>query len=118
VADTLNPAGPTATPVITTNITIEANGAELLWVGSQPARAFTVESTGHLTIRNAYIKGFHVKGGNGTRGGGGGLGAGGAIFVKGGGLVIENSTFESNGAVGGNGSANVHQDEKVAAEAA
>ena len=111
VGDTLNPVGPTATPVITTNITIEANGAELQWVGSQPARAFAVLSTGHLTIRNAYIKGFHVKGGNGARGGGGGLGAGGAIFVKGGGLVIENSTFEGNGAVGGNGSANVQQDE-------
>lgn len=106
VADTLNPAGPTATPVITTSITIEANGAELLWVGSQPARAFTVLSTGHLTIRNAYIKGFHVKGGNGAHGGGGGLGAGGAIFVKGGGLVVESSTFESNSALGGNGAAN------------
>jgi hypothetical protein len=44
-----------------------------------------------------------VKGGDGgLAGGGGGLGAGGAIFNAGL-LVVENSTFDGNGAVGGNG---------------
>lgn len=111
IEDVDNSVGPTATPPIRSSITIEANGAELLWTGADHARAFVVEATGHLTIRNAYIKGFNARGGNGSRGGGGGLGAGGAIFVKGGGLVIENSTFDGNSAVGGNGSANVNRDE-------
>ncbi len=52
------------------------------------------------------MKGFAVKGGNGAGGGGGGLGAGGAIYVRGGTLTVEKSTFEGNGAVGGNGSHN------------
>ena len=75
-------------------------------MGRQPeARAFAVASTGDLTIRDAYIKGFVAKGGNGANGGGGGMGAGGAIYVKGSGsLTIDSSTFEHNGAIGGNGS--------------
>jgi hypothetical protein len=105
VRDHRNPFGPTATPVITdASITIEANGAVLQWVGPQNARAFAVDATSHLTIRNAYIKGFTTKGGDGRDGGGGGMGAGGAIYVHGGGLTIENSTFEANGAIGGSGS--------------
>jgi CSLREA domain-containing protein len=107
VNETQNPFGPTATPLVTSNVTIEADGATLQWLGSENARAFAVASTGNLTIRFAYIKGFHAKGGDGgTGGGGGGLGAGGAIYVKGGGaLTVENSTFEGNGAIGGNGGA-------------
>ncbi len=114
VNDHNNPFGPTATPMITTlanftplaNITIEANGSRLELVpGSPIMRAFAVDGTAHLTIRNAHIKGFGAKGGNGAGGGGGGMGAGGAIYVNGGGLTVENSTFEANGAIGGNGSA-------------
>ena len=54
---------------------------------------------------NVHIRGFRAKGGNGGgAGGGGGLGAGGAIFLKGGGqLTIEGTTFERNGAIGGDG---------------
>lgn len=120
-ADSHNPFGPTATPIIFSNITIEANGAVLeLAAGSPNMRAFAVgtasvntnpagaanviSGTGNLTIKNAYIKGFTVKGGNGKGGGGGGMGAGGAIYIQGGGLTVVNSTFEGNGAVGGNGS--------------
>ena len=127
VEDADNPMGPTATPMITSNITIEANGSTLQYVPSAIAgvhtfhpesiplyfRAFAVGDAGHLTIRNAYIKGFLTHGGNGgiispgfnqnEGGGGGGLGAGGAIYVDGGGLVVENTTFDSNGAIGGNG---------------
>ncbi len=55
------------------------------------------------------LKGFIIKGGDGVCGGAGGLGAGGAIYV---GKVdsgvptldVEDSTFDSNFAVGGNGS--------------
>jgi uncharacterized repeat protein (TIGR02543 family) len=127
VDDAHNPFGPTATPIIFSTITIEANGARLEHVGNLNMRAFAVgiasvdlnpggtpnvvSGTGSLTIRNAYIKGFVVKGGDGGLGagggglgaGGGGLGAGGAIYLNGGGLTIENSTFEGNGAMGGNG---------------
>ena len=104
VDDQNNPFGPTATPMITSRITIEMNGTRLQWIGSGAARAFAVSSTGDLTIRNAYIKDFVARGGNGAYGGGGGLGAGGAIYVKGSGsLTVESSTFEHNGAFGGLG---------------
>ena len=105
VNDADNPAGPTATPIITSDITIEANGATLQWTSTARARLFTVGSTGRLTIRNAYIKGFTTKGGDGADGGGGGMGAGGAIYVMNGRLIVDSSTFDSNVAAGGNGSA-------------
>ena len=110
--DAHNRYGPTATPIIFSKITIEGNGATLQWVGSVSSRLFAVgtvdepgfgSGTGSLTLRNVYVKGFNVKGGDGgLLGGGGGLGAGGAILVAGT-LVVENSTFDGNGAVGGNG---------------
>lgn len=96
--------GPAATRVIDKTLYIEANGTLLLKGGSAKFRAFNVGPGGHLIIRNAHIKGFSVKGGNGADGGGGGLGAGGAIYVKGGTLTVEACTFENNSAFGGNGS--------------
>jgi hypothetical protein len=112
--DAHNIFGPTATPLIISNITIEGNGATLQWTGAGNSRLFAIgplddpnfpSGTGSLTLRNVYIKNFHVKGGDGGNGGGGGgLGAGGAIYVgDGASLTVENSTFDSNGAVGGNG---------------
>jgi hypothetical protein len=113
--DAHNIAGPTATPLIFSNITIEGNGSTLQWTGTGNSRLFAIASiddpdfpqgTGSLTLRNVYIKGFHIKGGDGGNdGGGGGMGAGGAIYVLTGFLTVENSTFDSNGAVGGNGGA-------------
>src|SRR6266403_3022591 len=116
VSDAYNYMGPTATPIIFSTMTIEAAGATLQWMGTGNSRLFAIgqatvktpngvaSGTGGLTIRNAYIKGFHVHGGNGGGGGGGGrLGAGGAIYVHTGTLVVENSTFDSKSAVGGNG---------------
>jgi hypothetical protein len=43
-------------------------------------------------------------------GGGGGMGEGGAIYVQSGGLTIENSTFDGNGAIGGDGSVDFSPD--------
>ena len=103
VDDLVNPTGPTATPLITSTITILGYGSTLERVGSGNFRLFAVGLGGHLTIRRAYIKGFRAQGGNGNAGGGGGLGAGGAIYVMGGVLVIEASTFEGNSAFGGTG---------------
>jgi uncharacterized repeat protein (TIGR02543 family) len=126
VDDAHNPFGPTATPIIFSNITIEASGARLEHVGNLKMRLFAVgaasvdlnpggpskivSGTGKLTIRNAHIKGFVVNGGNGGfGGGGGGMGAGGAIYVKDGAVIIDSSTFEANGAIGGNGSASTSE---------
>lgn len=99
-----NYTGPTATPMVTSPITIAANGATIRHAGNLVAyRAFAVGESGSLTIREAYIKGFEVWGGDGRDGGGGGTGAGGAVYVHGGSLTVERSTFEQNGALGGDG---------------
>ena len=116
LGDSHNYLGPTATPIIFTKITIEGNGATLQLVNTfRPAisRLFAIgtisdpalgSGTGNLTLKNVYVKGFNIRGGNGGMGsGGGGLGAGGAIYVHEGALTVEDSTFENNGAVGGNG---------------
>jgi hypothetical protein len=113
--DAHNPYGPTATPIINSNITIQGNGATLLG-GSTPARLFAVGSatistpngvssgTGSLFLENVNVQGFYIRGGDGGYcGGGGGLGAGGAIYVQNGSLGIQDSTFHSNSAIGGNG---------------
>jgi hypothetical protein len=109
IDDPFNYMGPTATPMVISNITIEASGARLEHAPNGVLfRAFAVADTGSLTIRNVHVKGFAVKGGDGDSGGGGGMGAGGAIYVHGGSLTIENSTFENNGAAGGNGGRRVY----------
>jgi len=128
IDDPYNPLGPTATPIVLSNITIEGHGATLVrsnpgrdFAGLPNFRAFAVakrsfgdpdgnlgvagDGTGNLYLKNLYIKGFTAKGGAGKGGGGGGLGAGGAIYVYNSVLTVENSTFEDNGAGGGNGSA-------------
>ena len=85
--DAYNPYGPTATPIIFSTITIEGNGATLQWTGGSgnvrllavgPASVTvrdsngnplaTISGTGGLTLRNVYVKGFHVKGGDGGPG--------------------------------------------------
>lgn len=101
IDDADNAAGPTANPIITSNITILASGATLQKLGTVNFRLFTVGDSGHLTIERAFIRGFHAKGGDGGLGGGGGMGAGGAIYVMRGVLSIDASTFEANSAAGG-----------------
>src|SRR5215212_3410971 len=77
VDDERNYVGPTATPAVTSTILIEGAGARLEHVpNGVNFRAFAVAATGSLTLRELYVKGFTVKGGNGAGGGGGGLGAG------------------------------------------
>lgn len=118
--DITNDVGPTATPVITSTVTIEAYGATLEYApacsegsGQVPCpdpsflpytfRLFAVGTTGSLTIINANIKGFVAQGGSGRDGGGGGMGAGGAIYIQGGKLEILDSTLNNTTAIGGNG---------------
>ena len=135
VDDAGNPLGPTATPLIWTRMTLEAHGATLQFVPSTRTgqglfhpeaapvtfRAFAVGDAGSLTIKSAHIKGFVVHGGNGgyisdasiggagrnDSGGGGGMGAGGAVYVRNGELVVDGSTFEGNGAIGGDGGGSI-----------
>jgi len=123
--DAYNPFGPTATPIIFKNITIQGNGATLKWTGTGNSRLFAVgfasindtldnkivSGTGRLTLQDVYIKGFKAHGGDGACGAGGGLGAGGAIYIGKTSsavpaLTVTNSTFDSNSARGGSGSFN------------
>jgi len=105
VDDANNATGPTATPIITSTITIEGNGATLQWANvNLNARAFVVGNGGNLTLNQLFITGFIAKGGTGAGGGGGGMGAGGAIYVENGALTVTNSTFSNNSALGGAGS--------------
>jgi hypothetical protein len=114
IEDADNAMGPTATPMITSKVRIEGNGSTLQNYPGNPDcpgmfgfgsgfRLFAVGSTGFLDLRNACVKDFLARGGDGVHGGGGGMGAGGAIYVQGGGLVVSASTFEANGAIGGAG---------------
>ena len=107
VDDAANYLGPTATPFITSAITIEGRGATLVRSGLAPRmRAFAVGATGALDLREVTVSNFATKGGDGKHGGGGGLGAGGAIAVVDGSLLVQWSTFVGNTATGGNGSKN------------
>lgn len=105
IDDAFNHVGPTATPIITSDVIIEGQGAVIRRTGTAPLRAFAVQDGGHLDLREVHVKDFGARGGNGAAGGGGGLGAGGAIYVHEGTLFVQWSTFEANGATGGNGSA-------------
>ena len=83
--DAYNPYGPTATPLISSTITIEGHGATLQWdtTATGNVRLFaigavsiktpngTASGTGSLTLRNVYVKGFHAKGGDSSDGAGG-----------------------------------------------
>ncbi|HZN34550.1 MAG TPA: CSLREA domain-containing protein, partial [Pirellulaceae bacterium] len=118
VSDPLNQLGPSATPVIFSDITIRANGATLQRTGDEHLRLFSIAdlytginvdghgisagTRGELTLHDAFVTGFQTHGGDGRAGGGGGLGAGGAIYVKDSVLYVFNSTFAGNSAIGGN----------------
>jgi len=124
--DAHNPFGATATPIIFKAITIRGHGTILQPAGgagnfrlfaigqasisptSGVLNTGTYSGTGNLTLQDIDVTGFKMKGGDGACGGGGGLGAGGAIYIGkvGAGtpaLTVENSTFTSNQAFGGNG---------------
>ena len=126
VQDADNFMGPTATPMITSRITIQGYGATLVLAAPDPVqhaywpcnqsfslyslpagvRLFSVNGSGHLELHDVRVTGFLAQGGDGGFGsGGGGLGAGGGVYLQGGALTVFNSTFDDNGAVGGNGGA-------------
>ena len=99
VDDAANYLGPTATPFITSTLTIEGRGATLVRSGLAPRmRAFAVAPTGNLDLREVTVTNFASKGGDGKHGGGGGLGAGGALAVLDGTLLVQWSTFAGNSA--------------------
>lgn len=94
-------------PAITSQITIEGNGATITRSTTAPGfRLFFVASNGNLTLQNVTLSNGSARGGTGgtggTSGGGGGAGLGGAIYNKGT-LTVLNSTLSSNRASGGQG---------------
>lgn len=105
-----NHTGPAALPFVTSDITVEGSGAVLARTATEPFRLAGVGPTGSLTVRDVEVQGFFAQGGKGVDGGGGGLGAGGALFVHGGTLNVERSTFDGNQALGGNGGLNAFPD--------
>src|SRR5437763_9499436 len=103
IDDPNNFTGPAANPMIRSNIIIEANGSRIEHVPNGiNFRAFAVGSDGSLAIRNAHIKGFTFKGGDGYGGGGGGRETVGACYIYGGGRVVGCSRYGGNGAAVGN----------------
>jgi hypothetical protein len=109
--DVNNYTGPAAYPIITSPITIEGNGAVFERPSDAAAfRLFSVGTGGSLELHDVDVRNFLAQGGDGADGGGGGLGAGGAIYVEGGTVTVERTTFEGNGAIGGNGAAALNVD--------
>lgn len=105
--------GPNGLPAITSNITINGNGATIERVGSTPFRIFFVSGpndpnglpAGQLTLENLTVEGGLAQGGNGGAGnvgGGGGAGLGGAILNEGS-LSLNGVTLTQNAAQGGDG---------------
>ena len=121
--DAHNPFGLTATPIIFANITIQGNGATLQWTGSGNSRLFavgsasifdtldnkTVSGTGALTARKRLHQGIQNKRWGRSRA------EAAEVLVQVERsmsarsvracptLDVENSTFDSNFAIGGNG---------------
>jgi uncharacterized repeat protein (TIGR01451 family) len=106
--------GPNALPAISSDITIEGNGAVLersssagrlrfFYVGADPADPDTLgyvsPGAGSLTLHNLTLRGGLQKGGDSAYGGGG-MGAGGAVFSQGT-LTLDAVTASGNVARGG-----------------
>ena len=108
--------GPNALPPITSDITINGNGAQIERNSGAPTnfRIFYVAradlppgSAGKLTLRDVTVRRGRAFGGNGGSalwGGGGGMGAGGVIFVHGE-LVMDRALIREGIAQGGSGGA-------------
>ncbi|MHB1570521.1 MAG: hypothetical protein ACYC0H_15155, partial [Solirubrobacteraceae bacterium] len=106
--------GPNGLPAISSDVTIEGNGAtitrspfapdfRLFFVGADPASPDTLgyasPGPGRLTLRDVTLSGGIAQGGGSDRGGGG-AGMGGAIFSQGF-VAIDHSTVTGNLAQGG-----------------
>jgi hypothetical protein len=102
--------GANALPPITSDITIEGNGATLLrgefgqrmrffFIGAPPTSSFVTPGAGSLRLRNVTLTGGLIRGG-GSSSSGAGAGMGGAIFNMGT-LTAEGTTFAGNTATGG-----------------
>jgi hypothetical protein len=105
--------GPDGLPAISSNLTIEGNGATLRRDPTlrTPFRLFYVSgglsglSAGDLTLHNLTLQDGLARGGNGFGLGGGGAGMGGAIFNQGT-LNLNGVTLFGNTAQGGAGGTN------------
>jgi hypothetical protein len=87
-----------------------------VWIVGDPANGVTFRGSdqqilsinsdddGTLSLFGLKFEDGYAKGQDGSDGGGGGLGAGGAIFVNQGQVIIEQSYFDGNRAIGGSSS--------------
>ena len=109
--------GPNALPPVTSDITIQGNGAVLDSTATVRLRFFYVSSglsydamtlqglpAGKLTLRDLTLQNGKAKGGDAGKGGGG-AGMGGAIFNQGE-LMLERVTLTANTATGGSSGVN------------
>ena len=105
--------GPTALTISGKSITLSAPHPGDVILHAQPGttsatglRLFYVDTGAGLTLHNIVLKDGMAIGGNGGAAfkgpGGAGAGLGGAVFTQGN-LVVDNVTFENNGATGGSG---------------
>ncbi|HET6878959.1 MAG TPA: hypothetical protein VFI31_02320, partial [Pirellulales bacterium] len=100
--------GPNGLPPITSDLTIDGNGATIersAAAGTPDFRLFYVSGgeelvAGSLDLENITLANGIARGGAGGAGGGGGMGAGGAIFNQGA-LVLSGVTLTNNEALGG-----------------
>ncbi|MBE2179188.1 MAG: hypothetical protein IAE97_01835, partial [Chthoniobacterales bacterium] len=94
------------TPLITAAVTINGGVGNTV-SGNDAHRIFFIDTPNAgdaVVINNLTLADGRAKGGDGgLYGGGAGLGAGGAIFVNRGAVTVQNVTFTSNVAQGGNG---------------
>jgi hypothetical protein len=107
--------GPSGLPAISSEITIDGNGAQIFqsggvhfrafFVGADPTRpetfGYTSPGPGDLTLRDVRVENFWAEGGD-SEAGGGGAGMGGAIFNQGR-LTIDDVLLNGNTANGGDG---------------
>jgi len=101
-----NRYGPTAFVVSNDTITISGSDAGVTLDGGSALRLFAVTGTATLTLQDLTFQNGSAVGtaGNVTgQRGGGGAGLGGAVFVDGGTLTVQGSTFTNNTAQGGAG---------------
>ncbi|MEM7556774.1 MAG: DUF4347 domain-containing protein, partial [Cyanobacteria bacterium P01_A01_bin.84] len=91
-------------PTLNTNNDIIFVGNNNIKIDGQSRYQIIAVNGANVTFEGIEFEDGYAAGGNGGNGGGGGLGAGGAIFINKGSVAVENVTFDSNKAKGGDAS--------------
>ncbi|WP_424100515.1 FG-GAP-like repeat-containing protein [Moorena producens] len=97
---TLQESLPTVTG--TNKIWVVGDGNDRISGGNNQQILSVNKTDGFLAFFGVTLQNGKAQGGNGSQGGGGGLGAGAALFINKGNVVVDQSVFENNQAIGGN----------------